>query len=272
METKNYLQIALLLLFCFELCRTKATFTVKPKEKLIMFVMPEHCFDTLINKHQISKECFTITLSKGLGMGIILGSVLVKVPQIIKILKSKSADGIAVSSFYPEILMSLLGCGYNIHFNHPFSTYGESAFLFIQNLILVFICWYYSKEVTSIYEIVSVVLSTTLLISLIALDLIPGKVYTFTAFVSLGLLLFARIPQIALNMRNRSTGQLSIITCFLNLAGSLARIYTTLREVSNDTLIISIRTIAASLNGILVLHFFVYKKDAGQQARIKKDT
>lgn len=42
-------------------------------------------------------------MSKGLGIGIIAGSILVKVPQILKILSSKSAEGINIYGVYLEL-------------------------------------------------------------------------------------------------------------------------------------------------------------------------
>jgi hypothetical protein len=44
------------------------------------------------------------------------------------------------------------------------------------------------------------------------------------------LMLSSRFPQIIKNFRSKSTGQLSILTYGLNVAGSCARIFTTLQE------------------------------------------
>lgn len=44
------------------------------------------------------------------------------------------------------------------------------------------------------------------------------------------LMLSSRLPQILKNFRSKSTGQLSILTYGLNVAGSCARIFTTLQE------------------------------------------
>jgi len=49
---------------------------------------------------------------------------------------------------------------------------------------------------------------------------------------------FARIPQILLNFRNKSTGQLSFITVFVSFAGCIARALTILVEVDDKILMV----------------------------------
>ena len=49
------------------------------------------------------------------------------------------------------------------------------------------------------------------------------------------LLLASRVPQIFQNFSSKSTGQLSIVTYALNLAGASARIFTTLQQENAGT-------------------------------------
>ena len=49
----------------------------------------------------------------------------------------------------------------------------------------------------------------------------------------------ARLPQVLTNFKNKSTGQLSIVTSTLNFLGVAARIFTTIQEV-NDPLVLVI--------------------------------
>lgn len=64
--------------------------------------------------------CFKATLSKGLGIGIIVGSILVKVPQILKILGSKSAEGINIYGVYLELFAITANFAYSYVMNFPF--------------------------------------------------------------------------------------------------------------------------------------------------------
>ena len=61
------------------------------------------------------------------------------------------------------------------------------------------------------------------------------------------------------NYKNGHTGQLSAITTFMNLAGTLARIFTTLQEV-DDALILFSFVCSSLLNGILAFQVIIYWK------------
>jgi hypothetical protein len=81
--------------------------------------------------------------SKLLGTLVILGGVGFKVPQILKIQKNKSAEGIAISQYALELLISANTLSFNYHIDAPFSTYGESFFILLQNVVIVFQIAYY---------------------------------------------------------------------------------------------------------------------------------
>ena len=57
-----------------------------------LFIFREDCFDLFFNKFDFfsNKDCLAVTISKGLGIAIIAGSAVLKVPQIAKIFKNKS--------------------------------------------------------------------------------------------------------------------------------------------------------------------------------------
>jgi hypothetical protein len=50
----------------------------------------EDCFDLFFNKFDFfsNKECLKVTISKGIGFAIVAGASILKVPQIMKILKA----------------------------------------------------------------------------------------------------------------------------------------------------------------------------------------
>ena len=80
--------------------------------------------------------CHRLALSKGLGLGIILGSSIVKVPQILKILNSQSAEGVSFLSYVLETASFLIGLSYSARNGWPFSTYGETALIAVQDVVI----------------------------------------------------------------------------------------------------------------------------------------
>lgn len=64
--------------------------------------------------------CFKASLSKVLGIGIIIGSIMVKVPQILKIMGSKSAEGINIYGVYLELFAITSNFAYSFVMGFPF--------------------------------------------------------------------------------------------------------------------------------------------------------
>lgn len=69
-----------------------------------------------------------------LGLGLVAGGSIVKVPQILKIVNSKSAKGLSLSSYLLDTAGLAVTVAYNYRHAFPWSTYGENVFLVIQNV------------------------------------------------------------------------------------------------------------------------------------------
>ncbi len=71
---------------------------------------------------------------------------------------------------------------------------------------------------------------------------------------------------------NGSTGQLSLITSYLNWSGAAARIFTTMQE-TQDPITLLIFSISFTLNTIIMIQFVVYwnagtvKKGKGKEKK-----
>jgi mannose-P-dolichol utilization defect protein 1 len=50
-------------------------------------------------------ECLKFTISKGIGIAIVAGSSILKLPQIIKIVSGKSVEGLSSISYYIEVCL-----------------------------------------------------------------------------------------------------------------------------------------------------------------------
>jgi hypothetical protein len=86
------------------------------------------------------------TLSKLISYAIITGSAIVKIPQIVNVLKAKSARGLNLNAIYLETVATLLGTCYNLLMGNPFRTYGETALILFQNIIIVLLVWSFSAH------------------------------------------------------------------------------------------------------------------------------
>ncbi|VAI62528.1 unnamed protein product [Triticum turgidum subsp. durum] len=167
-------------------------------------------------------------LSTVLGYFIIAGSIVTKLPQILKILKHGSVRGLSVASFELELIGYTIALAYCIHKGLPFSAYGELAFLLIQAIILIGIIYYYSPPMgtkTWMKALIYCGLAPTVLAGKID----PGLFEILYASQH-AIFFCARVPQIWKNFTNKSTGELSFLTSFMNFAGSLVRVFTSIQE------------------------------------------
>lgn len=232
-------------------------------------IIGENCYTSLIeNLNYTDVPCIRYTISKGLGLGIVAGGAIVKVPQIIKIMQAKSAKGVSFSSYVLETLACVISLAYNIRQHNPLSTYGETFFVTFQNLVILALMLYYTGKsaqavvVLSAFLVLGNVLSrtsdftqvdgtvvTTALVSQSALALLQASTIPIN--------LFSKVPQIIENYKNGSTGQLSAFTVFNYFAGSLARVYTTMTEV-DDIIILSGFLLSTLFNCILALQMGLY--------------
>ena len=113
-------------------------------EKLITEVIGEKCYETFfIDGNFMDVPCLKYTISKGLGYGIVIGSGIMKLPQILKIMLSKDVTGLNAMSFYMECAAFLPSIVYNMIKGYPISTYGENVIILIQNYFLVILYWMY---------------------------------------------------------------------------------------------------------------------------------
>lgn len=226
----------------------------------------ETCIDTLL-KDPLHMPCAKLLLSKFLSYGMIAGSFFLKFPQILKIVSAKSVDGISFTSFAVELCGFTSISAYSIHMNQPFSTYGENLIITVQcwmQVMLFFIYGSMNKKTMNNF------LVFYLLVMIVPwqLGVVPESVWMNIPLLNMPLNFVVKGSQIITNFRNRSTGQVSLITSALSLAGTAARVFTTLVELSDPAMVINY-SLSTLLNLTLVLQIFIYWNNPAKGA--KKD-
>ena len=74
-----------------------------------------------------------------------IGSGIMKLPQILKIVMNRDVTGLNAMSFYMECAAFLPSIVYNFLKGYPISTYGENVVILFQNYLLVFLFWIFAK-------------------------------------------------------------------------------------------------------------------------------
>lgn len=231
----------------------------------------------IYNLDLTDSHCIKYSISKGLGLGIVLGGGIVKVPQILKIVKSKSARGVSFTSYLLDTMSLIIVVAYNVRQGFPLSTYGENIALMIQNFVIAcLILLYNPKALPSSLDSQTTLTTrrkppysaifTFLALSGISLYCLLSENITSISSLktlvklSIPVSLSAKLPQITENYKNKSTGQLSAFLVLNSLAGCLARVFTTQTE-TGDSVIWWSFMLAAILNGVVACQMGYYWKE-----------
>lgn len=219
------------------------------KQKKIFFTSKVHLIS-----FSFLGPCFKALLSKGLGIGIIAGSVLVKVPQIVKIWHAKSAEGINLFSVLLDLFAITCHMAYSFVSGFPFSSWGDTSFLAIQTALIAALVLFYSGQ-TGLSGLFTIFYSTICYVLMSGLT--PREMLWSAQGFNIPILLIGKLSQAVTNYKNGSTGQLSAITCFMLFFGSLARIFTSIQETGDSMMIITY--LASSFaNAVIVLQLLYY--------------
>jgi mannose-P-dolichol utilization defect protein 1 len=222
--------------------------------ELCSILYPKECCHQIIDDFEFETECLKTIISKSLGYGIIMGSTIVKLPQVIKIVNGKSAQGINFVGVLMELMAMTFAAAYSLSNGFPFSAWGESLFLMIVTASIGFFILYYDskKSFSLLFTIIYLTISYVLMSGLTPINIL----WSLQA-INLPLIIFGKLIQALTNYKNGHTGQLSAITVWLLFLGAVVRIFTSIRE-TGDKLVILNFGCASFANFILVAQVMLY--------------
>lgn len=223
-----------------------------------------HCYEEIVESLNLGNiECLKFGLSKGLGLGIVFGGCIVKIPQIIVILRARSTRGISLTSYVLETFAYFITIAYNLRDRNAFSTWGESLLIAIQNVLIVMLMKFFRRKrfdalmVPLLSFLVSYIMSDPELVGEAAMSLLMA--------LTIPVILLSRLPQIYTTYQHGSAGNLSLFTVFNYFLGTAGRVYTTYQEV-DDKLILLGNVLAFLLNAIVLFQTLFYRNNFVKQA------
>ncbi|KAJ8481413.1 hypothetical protein ONZ51_g6001 [Trametes cubensis] len=203
-------------------------------------IVGEKCYTSIVeNLDFADAECLKYSLSKGLGLGIVVGGSIMKVPQLLLIVSARSARGLSLTAYVLETLSYAITLAYSYRNEFPFSTYGENLFLTIQNVIITLLIVHYNPPA-----------------SLAARPSLQRTIFSVQFMLAFAVALVV-LPSIRQNHRAQSTGQLSAFAVISQVGGCLARLFTTATEVG-DPIVSAGFALALALNVVLGLQMWMY--------------
>jgi len=220
-----------------------------PLRNLGLSLLGPHCYTTLIlHLNPYNPPCLTLAISKTLGIAIVAGSAVVKVPQILKLLTSKSAAGVSFLSYALETASLVTTLAYSARNGFPFSTYGETALIAVQNVVICLLVLRYSDNTLGAAGFVGALVAAGW--ALQDSKIVDGGMLKWAQAAAGVVGAGSKLPQVLMVWREGGTGVLSAFAVFNYLVGSLSRIFTTVQEV-DDPLILYGFVAGFVLNAVL---------------------
>jgi uncharacterized protein with PQ loop repeat len=151
-----------------------------------------------------------LAVSKALSLAIVAASSVVKVPQMIKLINSGSAEGISFIGYLLETASLMVTIVYNVRNRFPFSSFGETAFIVIQNVAICFLVLEYSGKGNMGTMLIAALAGTGFV--LFNSDLVSAELLQYMQMGAGAVAALSKLPQIIAIFREGGTGQLSAFT------------------------------------------------------------
>lgn len=180
------------------------------------------------------------------------------------VLKEHSTRGLSFSAYFIEMIAYVIATVYCYRTQCPFSTYGESLLLSLQNIMIILYIMYYSRlrfmassREDSVFYVGVAIAAGACLLYIIPLSLLE-TLQPLTVPVAV----LSKIPQIIRNYRTSSTGLISGFVVRAQITSCFARMFTT-PPVFEDTIVWNGSMASLVLNSVLGVQVLLYRKRGG---------
>jgi mannose-P-dolichol utilization defect protein 1 len=204
----------------------------------------------------MSDEDQTSLVATALGYLIGLGSLLLYTPIAVRVVRQRSADGLALSTWWLKLGSYLCSDVFYITKGYPLSTYVETLTVTIEAGVVLVLVAYFQR---SLFRLRFAGLASGLaLLSLYGLTAAPPEAVAFGQVASVALNSGALLPQFVLNARRRTKGDYSPVTAGLASTGCAIRMYTTIALADSDPILLGTFSAAFLLNSALLGQILYY--------------
>lgn len=211
-----------------------------------------------------------LLISKLLSYAIMVGALVQRVPQILKIWPSGTVQGLSAFMFLMDSVGYTITVAYNRDRGYAFSTYGENYFLLLQGMVIVLLIFWYSRAMLSVYFLGVAAGYTALCYTLFAPRVLNSQQVEALYLATIPIFCVGRVPQIIKNFVNGHTGALAMFPLVLAVVGAAARIFTTLQETSDSNVLLGY-VLGGGLNTILLLQILFYWSATDAKLRVEAE-
>ncbi|RNE97609.1 putative SNF2 DNA repair protein [Trypanosoma rangeli] len=228
--------------------------------------MPVNTSSHSLNDGNLDVEVFLrYFVATILPYGVVFGSVLLKVPQIVKILQHRSADGISFASLCFDLTAFVVTTSWGIAQALNFKDYGENMLIMGEVAFLLLLVGYLQRSMTRALLVFTLEATSLVVMSC---GYLPRTFHEWLLSIQILFGISSRVPQILMNYRNQSTGHLSFLTFWLAMAGGVSRLLTTFQNVSVEQgkyIMLMQFGVSVALNAAILLQIVAYREQTRKQ-------
>lgn len=199
------------------LLRPIVAFVPQPVHDDIASLIGSSCHNALLVNLDVAQnpQCTSLAISKVLGIAIVGASGIVKLPQILKLIGSGSSAGVSFVSYALETASLLITLSYGVRNQFPFSTYGESAFIAAQDVLVGVLVLSYAGRSAAAAAFIAVVAASVYSL-LVDTSFVDAQTMAYLQAGAGALGVASKVPQILTIWQEGGTGQLSAFAVSLD--------------------------------------------------------
>lgn len=163
---------------------------------------------------------------------MLIVSIAKYLPQIRRILRSRSVIGLAPAAYYGDSLVFCTKSMYHFRRGHPVTAWGELLVIFAQNVVISGLIHAFREPSAGAKAACRDI--AIFLAFVFALTRLPSRFLPLLSLFTAPLLVMSYSAQLLTNMQRKSTGQLSPGTVLLRLFGSTVRSITTITQLGGE--------------------------------------
>ncbi|XP_049340402.1 mannose-P-dolichol utilization defect 1 protein isoform X1 [Astyanax mexicanus] len=225
------------------------------KSFILTYLLPEKCYQLFFHQlHLTHGPCVRMVLGKVLAMWSLV-SLLAPVPQVWRLVRSGSSEGLSLVSALLDLLAVSAHVAFCVHHGFPIGAWGESVCVLVLLALVMFLIQHYRGN--SLTGGVSVVVYAVFLY-LLASPLTPQVLISESEEWSVLIVITSRLIQVGCNYSNGSTGQLSGVCVFLQFMGSLGRVFGSIQD-SGHSLRSQAVVLASCGSAVLLLQVLLFR-------------
>jgi uncharacterized protein with PQ loop repeat len=181
---------------------------------------------------------------------------ILKIPQILNILKVKNANGINLAGLLLELSSYTIMFSYNFRNGYALLSYMEYPIILIQEIVLIIFVMHY-KNCLNIYGLIGTIIYTLIAAGLL-LGTLPLGLIAFLVPLCTPIGASSKVVQLMEILKTKNSESVSVLTWFISAFTNFTRVFTISMDSADLTLLLNF-TVNVVLSSSVMVAAYLYK-------------